>query len=162
MGIFTAWWIYAGGVFDMKVISRRARPFNVTLYNYVSTSAGVMTFQRTSIQRVSLDLAYQMELAKRGISTTNTASLIIDLRDIDTTSNRTFLTYEAWKALTDKSDYFTFNTNYDFFVVGEAAETMPTTTKAQMLAKYRCYSVTSVAIPASDSGIPIILQVTGK
>jgi len=121
-----------------------------------------MTFQRTYIQRVSLDLAYQMKLAQRGVSTTNTVSMMIDLRDITTTSNRTFLTYEAWAALTTKAGYFTFNTANDFFVVGEAAETMPTTTKAQMLAKYRCYSVTGVAIPASDSGAPIILTVTAK
>ena len=146
----------------MKVMSRRARPFNVTLYNFVSTTSSVMTFQRTYIQRVSLDLAYQMKLAQRGVSTTNTVSMMIDLRDITTTSNRTFLTYEAWAALTTKAGYFTFNTANDFFVVGEAAETMPTTTKAQMLAKYRCYSVTGVAIPASDSGAPIILTVTAK
>ena len=146
----------------MKVMSRRSRPESITLYNYVSASAGVMTFQRTYIQWVSLDLAYQMKLAQRGVSTTNTVSMMVDLRDIEATSNRTFLTYEAWKALTTKTGYFTFNTNYDFFVEGEAAETMPTTTKAQMLAKYRCYSVTGVAIPASDSGTPIILTITGK
>jgi hypothetical protein len=146
----------------MKVISRRARKSNISLYNYVSTTSGVMTYQRTYIQRVSLDLAYQMKLAQRGVSTTNTAALMIDLRDIVATSNRTFLTYEAWAALATKTGYFTFNTANDFFVVGEAAETMPTTTKAQMMAKYRCYSITGVSIPASDSGTPIILQVTGK
>jgi hypothetical protein len=146
----------------VKVISRRARPCNITLYNYVSTTSGVATYQRTYIQRVSLDLAYQMKLAQRGVSTTNTAALMIDLRDIVATSDRTFLTYEAWAALTTKTEYFTFNTANDFFVVGEAAETMPTTTKAEMMAKYRCYSITGVSIPASDSGIPIILSVTAK
>jgi hypothetical protein len=134
----------------------------VTLYNYVSATSGVAAYQRTVIERVSLDLAYQMKLAQRGVSTTNMVSMMIDLRDITTTSNRTFLTYEAWAALTTKTGYFTFNTANDFFVEGEATETMPTTTKAQMMAKYRCYSVTSTAIPASDSGIPIILTVTGK
>ncbi len=146
----------------MKVISRRARPYNITLYNYVSTASGVMTFQRTYIQRVSLDLAYQMKLAQRGVSTTNTAALMIDLRDITTTSNRTFLTYEAWAALATKTGYFSFSTANDFFVIGEAAEIMPATTKAEMLAKYRCYSITGVSVPASDSGIPIILTITAK
>jgi|WetSurMetagenome_2_1015567.scaffolds.fasta_scaffold21493_3 hypothetical protein len=146
----------------MKVMSRRSRPALITLYNYVSATSSVATYQRTYIQRVSLDLAYQMKLAQRGVSTTNTAALMIDLRDITTTSNRTFMTYEAWAALTTKTGYFTFNTANDFFVVGEAAETMPTTTKAEMLAKYRCYSITGVSIPASDRGVPIILSVTSK
>jgi hypothetical protein len=146
----------------MKVMSRRARPYNITLYNYVSTTSGIMTFQRTFIERVSLDLNYQMRLAQRGVSTINTTSLMIDLRDINATSDRTFLAYDAWAALVDKTGYFTFNTNHDFFVAGEAAETMPTTTKAEMLKKYRCYSITGVGIPASDSGTPIILSVTAK
>ena len=162
MDIFTARWIFENSVYGMKVMSRRARPYNITLYNYVSTASGVMTFQRTFIQRVSLDLNYQMRLAQRGVSTANTASLMIDLRDIETTSDRTFLPYDAWAALTDKTGYFTFNTNHDFFVVDEASEIMPPTTKAEMLKKYRCYSITGVGIPASDSGTPIILSITAK
>jgi hypothetical protein len=146
----------------MKVISRRARKSNISLYNYVSTTSGVMTFQRTLIKRVSLDLDYQMRLAQRGVSTANKASLMIDSRDIETTSDRTFLIYDAWAALINKTGYFTFNTANDFFVVGEATETMPTTTKAEMLKKYRCYSITGVGIPASDSGTPIILSITAK
>jgi hypothetical protein len=146
----------------MKVMSRRSRPASITLYNYTSTTSGVMTFQRTFIQRVSLDLNYQMRLAQHGVSTSNTASLMIDLRDIETTSDRTFLTYDAWASLADKTGYFTFNTNHDFFVVDEAAETMPPTTKAEMLKKYRCYSITGIGIPASDSGTPIILSITAK
>ena len=162
MDVSTTRWIFESGVYGMKIISRRARPYNITLYNYVSTASGVMTFQRTFIERVSLDLNYQMRLAQRGVNTTNTASLMIDLRDIETTNDRTFLTYDAWAALTDKTGFFTFNTANDFFVVGEATETMPPTTKADMLKKYRCYSITGVGIPASDSGIPIILSVTAK
>lgn len=146
----------------MKIISRRARPYDITLYNYISTVSGVASYQRTLVKRVSLDLAYQQRLSQRGVTTSNEVSMMIDLRDIETTSNRTFLIYDAWNSITDKTAYFTFNTKYDFFVVGEAIETLPEETKTDMLKKYRGYSITSVGIPASNSGTPIIIQVTGK
>ncbi len=147
-----------------KIISRRARPHTITLYNYLSTTAGVAAYQRTVISRVSLDTNYQQRLSQRGVATEDTAQLIIDLRDIDATNDRTFLPAQAWQQLTavQKALYFTFGATNDFFIQGTATETLPTTTKQQMIAKYQCFGVTAAGIPASDSSGPVIVEVTGK
>jgi len=147
-----------------KIISKRARPYTVTLYNYISTAEGVMTFQRTVIERVYLDTAYQQHLSQRGIATSDTCQLIIDLRDITATGGRTFIATKAWKKLTaaEKADYFTFNTANDFFVEGEATETLPSKTKKEMIELYQCFAVSSVNIPACDQGRALIVEVTGK
>jgi hypothetical protein len=148
----------------MKKISRRARPHSITLYNYISTTAGAAAYQRTVIDRVYLDTGYQQRLAARGILTTDKAQLIIDLRDIDTTADRTFLPVEDWNLLSaaQKASYFTFAAANDFFVRGVATETLPATTKQQMMSNYRCFSVTAADVPASDSDGAVILEVTGK
>lgn len=148
----------------MKIISRRARPYTITLYNYLSATNGVATYQKTVIEHVYLDIAYQQRLAQKGVSTNDTAQLIIDLRDIKTTNNRTFIDYQAWKQLTSlqKLLYFTFAIKEDFFVVGEAIETLPDTTKKDMIDKYQCLSVSSVAIPASDKSGAVVVEVVGK
>jgi len=148
----------------MKTISRRARPHNITLYNYLSTAAGAMAFQRTVIKRVGLDTSYQQRLSMRGVSTTDTAQLIIDLRDIQTTGGRTFISIVGWKALTDaqKAQHFTFATDKDFFVQGEVPDMLPIVTKQQMQSKYQCLSITSAAIPASDHAEPVIVEVLAK
>ncbi len=146
----------------MRIISRRARPHKITLYNLASSAGGVATYQRTVIDRVLLDESYQQRLAQKGVSTADTAQLIIDLRDIDVTSNRVYSPAKEWTALADKTGHFTFNPTSDFFVAGEASETMPSATKQQMLAKYKCFSVTNVATPASDQSGPIVLEITGR
>lgn len=141
----------------MKVISRRARQHTITMYNYLSTTGGMMAFQRTVIKRVSLDTGYAQRLTQRGVSTTDAAQLIIDLRDIEVTDKRTFVPVEAWDTQEDKTKHFTFSTSKDFFIQGEVADLLPPTTKQQMQTKYQCFSVTSVAMPNSD-----ILQILGK
>jgi len=146
----------------MRIISRRARPHKITLYNLVSFASGVSTYQRTVIDRVLLDESYQQRLAQRGVSTADTAQLIVDLRDIDATDDRTYLSAKEWTALADKTARFTFNPVNDFFIAGEVNDTLPAMTKQQMIAKYKCYSVTSAATPASDQSGPVILEITGR
>ncbi len=150
----------------MKVISRRARPHTITLYNYISTTAGAAAYQRTVIDRVYLDTAYQQRLSARGVSTSDKAQLIIDLRDITTTSDRTFLSFPEWQQLSaqQKAGYFTFGSSNDFFISGVATETLPPATKQQMITKYQCFSVTAAGVPAAALGKPQlqILEVTGK
>jgi len=148
----------------MKTISRRARPHTITLYNYLSTASGAASYQRTVIKRVFLDTAYQQRLAKHGVSTADTAQLIIDLRDIETTNGRPFLSPKDWQQLTDaqKATYFTFAVTNDFFVAGETAETLPETTKQQMITKYQCFSVSSANVPVSDLNGAVIIEVMGK
>ncbi|MEM5767585.1 MAG: hypothetical protein AAGU32_04765, partial [Bacillota bacterium] len=92
----------------MKQISRRARTGTVTLYNYVSTTGGVATYQRTEIGLVYLDIGYAQRLSQRGVSVTDNAQLILDLRDMETTNGRTYQPYHDWASLTDKSGHFTF------------------------------------------------------
>ena len=145
-----------------RIISRRSRPNTITLYNYVSTANSVATYQRTVIERVYLDPTYQHRLAQKGVATQDTAQLIIDTRDMATTSNRVYMSAKAWAALATKTGYFTFNPATDFFVDGNVADTMPSVTKQQMIAKYTCISVTSVATPASDSDSVVTIEVLGR
>ena len=148
----------------MHTISRRARPHTITVYNYVATTAGVAAYQRTVVERVHLDRAYQQRLSQRGVTTADTALLMIDLSDIKTTSNRKFIDAESWPALSaaQQALYFTFRAPHDFFVEGTAPEALPAATKATMQAKYRCLAVSNVAIPASDTAGPRILEVTAQ
>lgn len=146
----------------MRIISRRARPHKITLYNLISTAAGVATYQRTVIDRVLLDESYQQRLAQKGVSTADTAQLIIDLRDVTVTDSRTYLPAKEWTAREVKTSNFTFNPVSDFFVTGEVSDTLPSMTKQQMVAKYKCFSVTSAATPASDQSGPIILEILGR
>ena len=148
----------------MKKISRRARPHTITLYNYISTTAGAAAYQRTVIQRVCLDKDYQQRLSQRGVATTDKAQLIIDLRDIEVTANRIFIEPESWILLTaqQKALYFTFQVANDFFIDGTVTDTLPPKTKAEMQTTHRCLSVTSTGIPASDSAGPTLLEVTAK
>lgn len=148
----------------MKGISRRARPHTITLYNFVSSAAGVATYQRTVLQQVHLDKGYQQRLSQRGVSTTDTALLILDLSDTIATSNRTFIPAESWAALTtlQKAGYFTFRAADDFFIDGTATETLPSTTKAAMQAKYRLYAVSTASDPAHDTAAARVLEVTAK
>lgn len=139
----------------MKIISRRARPHKVTVYNYVSSVAGVATYQRTVIDRVYLDTGYAQRLSQKGVNTSDKAQLIIDLRDVET-NGRTYLAPLDWAALADKTGNFTFATANDFFIVGEVEDELPSLTKAQMIQKHQCFSVTSVSLNG------YILQVTGK
>lgn len=141
----------------MKTIGRRARNKNITLYNYVSTASGVATYQRTVIDLVYLDTGYAQRLSSRGIATADKAQLIIDLRDVATTDDRTYLSYKEWSAATDKLNHFTFWTANDFFVEGEAAEVLPAVTKAQMQAKYQCFGISSVSAPDDN-----VLQIIGR
>ena len=148
----------------MKMISRRARPHIITLYNYLATSAGVAEYQRTVIKHVHLDTAYQQRLSQRGFATTDKAQLIIDLRDIEATDDRTFLPFSEWQQLPagQKPQHFTFSISNDFFVHGIASEALPPATKQQLIAKYQCFSVTSCSAPASSFTAPTIVEVTGK
>ncbi len=141
----------------MKTISRRARQSTVTLYNYLSTTSGVATYQRTVLDRVYLDTGYAQRLAQRGISTTDKAQLIVELRDSAITGNRKYIDPVAWGSLTNKAGYFTFNPANDFFVQGDASETLPSETKTTMQKKYQVYSISNVAAPTSD-----VLQIYGK
>lgn len=148
----------------MKRISRRARPYTVTLYNYVSTTVGVATYQRTVLQQVHLDKGYQQRLSLRGVSTTDTALLILDLSDTPATDNRTFIPAESWAALTvlQKAGHFTFRASDDFFIDGTSTETMPSTTKAAMQALHRLFAVSQVGDPAHDTATARVLEVTAK
>ena len=148
----------------MKTISRRARPHTITLYNYLGKTDGAAAYQRTVIERVFLDTSYGQHLSARGVVTTDTAQLILDLRDIETTDGRTFLPCEDWTRLTSvqKALYFTFATKYDFFIKGSALETLPDATKQDMIEKYQCLSVTTAGVPASDRDGPVIVEVTAK
>jgi hypothetical protein len=148
----------------MRKISRRARPHTITLFNYVSTTAGIATYQRTVIQRVYLDEDYQQRLSQRGVATTDKAQLIIDLRDIEVTADRTFIEPEDWLLLTSqqKALYFTFQVANDFFIDSTVTDTLPPLTKAEMQKTHRCLSVTSTGIPASDRAGPALLEVTAK
>lgn len=148
----------------MKRISRRARPHTITVYNYVSTTTGVATYQRTVLQQVQLDKGYQQRLSSRGVTTTDTALLILDLSDTPTTNDRTFIPAESWAALTasQKAEHFTFRTSDDFFIDGTPAETLPDTTKVAMQVKYRLFAVTSVNDPAHDTTTPRVLEVTAR
>lgn len=148
----------------MRTISRRARPHTITVYNYISSTAGTATYQRTVLTQVHLDKGYQQRLSARGIQTEDRALLVLDLSDYTSTSNRTFIAAESWPALTaqQKALYFTFRAPEDFFLDGTATEELPTTTKATMQGKYRCFAVSSVSAPASDQIGPSILEVTGK
>ena len=141
----------------MKTISRRARNKKITLYNFVSSTSGIATYQRTVIDLVYLDTGYAQRLSSRGISTQDKAQLIIDLRDFTATDDRTYLPYKEWTVLADKAKHFTFWTANDFFVEGEATEELPTVTKQQMQTSYLCYGVSSVAIPDDN-----VLQVLGR
>ena len=134
----------------MKRISRKFRTEKVTLYNFVSSTSGVATYQRTVIDLVYLDTGYAQRLSGRGIATADKAQLIIDLRDMKTTEDRTYLPYKEWSALADKSAYFTFWTANDFFVEGDAIEELPAITKAQMQSKYQCFGISSVSAPADN------------
>lgn len=148
----------------MKKISRRARPHTITLYNYLSATNGVAVYQRTFIERVYLDLAYSQRLSQRGITTADTCRLLLDLRDLKATAERTFVDQKDWGHLNaeEKAEHFTFATGNDFFVAGKAEENLPFATKAQMVTKYQCFSISAVAIPEFWSGEPVILEVTGK
>ena len=145
-------------------ISRRARPDTVTIYNYVSSTAGVATYQRTVLERVYLDRAYQQRLSQRGVATTDAAQMIMDLSDVTATAARTFIAPERWPGLTalEKAQHYTFQTANDFFVEGTATETLPADTKATMQGKYRCYPIASCTLPASSHAAPVIVEVTAK
>ena len=136
----------------------------MTLYNYTSTTAGVATYQRTVLNHVYLDKGYQQTLSQRGIQTEDQALMILDLSDYVATSGRTFVPAESWQALTtqQKALYFTFRAPDDFIIDGTASETLPNTTKAAMQVKYRCFGISSVAIPASDQAGPALVEVTGR
>lgn len=144
----------------MKPISRRLRPDTITLYNYIGTDkasgAAVATYQRTSLDRVCNDTGYAQRLSQRGVSTTDNAQLTIELQDYTATGGRTYLPYIEWKALTDKSGYFTFKATDDFFVSGNVTDTLPAETKGTMQQKYQVFSVTSVSKTNS------VLSVLGK
>ena len=148
----------------MKTISRRVRPTTITVFNYISSAAGVATYQKTQIDMVHLDRGYRQRLNQRGIQTEDDALLILDLSDYTATSNRTFKEPEQWNALTtqQKAGHFTFKAPEDFFILGTATETMPNTTKSAMQIKYRCFAVSSATLPASDKAGPVILEVTGR
>ena len=148
----------------MKRISRRARPHNITLYNYVSSTAGVATYQRTQLKRVHLDRGYQQRLSLRGIQTEDTALLVLDLSDYEATGDRHFVEAEVWRstAATQKSGSFTFQTQ-DFFVEGEALDELPgTTTKVALQQARRCFAVSGVYLPASGANAPQTLEVTAR
>lgn len=146
----------------MKKISRRARPHTITLYNYLSTTAGVAAYQRTVVKRVYLDLSYQQRLSQRGVATEDTAQLILDLRDTEATGDRTFISPWDWALLTteQKALHFTFMTQHDFFIANEVSETLPTATKQDMITKYQCLSVNSVSVPLVPAAG--IVEVTAK
>ena len=141
----------------MKRISRRLRDKKITLYNFLSSTSGVAMYRRTVIDLVYLDTGYAQRLSGRGIATADKAQLIIDLRDMATTDDRTYLPYKEWSVLTDKTGYFTLWTANDFFVEGEATEELPTTTKQQMQSKYQCFGISSVSLPDND-----VLQIIGR
>ena len=84
----------------MRTISRRARPHTVTVYNYISTTAGAAAYQRTVLDHVQLDPAYQQRLTQRGIQTDDQAFMVLDLSDYTATNGRTFIAAESWPALT--------------------------------------------------------------
>ena len=148
----------------MRIIARRARPHTATIYNYTATNAGVAAYQRTVLERVQLDTSYQQRLAQRGISTADTALLVVELRDLEATSGRTFVDAHTWGKLTatQREAFFTFQPVNDFIIAGEVADTLPTRTKAEMLASYRCLGVTGVSMPASSETDPTIVEVTAK
>lgn len=141
----------------MKTISRRARNKTVTLYNFVSSAAGVATYQRTVLSLIYLDTGYAQRLSARGVATQDKAQLIIDLRDFTATNARAFVSLREWVELENKADYFTISTQNDFFVEGEAVDELPTVTKQQMQVKYQCYGVSSVSVPDEN-----ILQILGR
>jgi hypothetical protein len=145
-------------------MSRRARTHTITLYNYLSTAAGAAAYQRTVIERVYLNTAYQQSLNGRGVSTTDKAMLIIDLRDIVTTDERTFLSFSDWQLLTAeaKAAFFTFSVANDFFIEGAADEELPPATKQQMIQNHQCFSVTWSGVRHAEAGQASILGVTGK
>lgn len=140
-------------------MARRLRPQTVTLYNYTGTVDGDMQFQRTVLGRVALNMAYQQALSMRGVTTTDNAQLIIDLRDVE--ANRAFIPYHDWMATKDKERYFTFAQDKDFFVEGATDDNLPPLTKQQMQGRHQAFSVKSCTIAATDDNKPCILVVTG-
>lgn len=142
----------------MKTISRKARTSTITLYNYVSTTNAIATYQRTVIKNVYLDTGYAQRLSQRGISVTDRAQLIIDIGDLQTTNDRVYKPYIEWQTLTDKTGYFTLSSTNDFFIEGDVADTLPSETKTTMMKKYPVYSVSSVSDPKQAT----ILLILGK
>lgn len=145
----------------MKRISRRLRPATVTLYNHISTTAGVATYQRTVLKHVSLNTGYQQTLSKRGVSTTDKAQLILELRDLDA-GGRIYSPLPVWIAALDKTGLFTFAADKDFFVEGEVSDELPPMSKQQMQGKFQVFSITACNTPSTDGSAPVLLVVTGK
>ena len=143
----------------MKVMSRRARPHTVTLYNYLSTTAGVASYQRTQLERVRYDSAYQQRLAKRGVATQDKVQLFIELRDVQATADRSYVQPKIWAGLTaqQRAAHFTLDVTHDFLVEDACSTEVPPGSKAGLQQGHDIIGITDVATLGG-----YVLEVYGK
>lgn len=148
----------------MRSTSRRMRPHVVTLYNFNRTEGGVASYQRTVLRHVQLDTGFQQKLGRMGVQTEDAATLILDLSDYEATDGRAFVIADVWKRMTveQRAHYFTLGASDDFFVEGDAPETLPAETKATMQKLHRCYAISKLGMPPAAGKGPVLLEVIGR
>ena len=98
------------------------KPHTVRLFNFVGEVNDVATYQEAVIKNCYCNLDDGVASASSGRTTNDTARLYIFKRDAKVVSpdgaSMSYLPFEEWAALEDKTGYWTINPNdRDYFVL---------------------------------------------
>ncbi|MDR2426483.1 MAG: hypothetical protein LBD46_04815 [Endomicrobium sp.] len=104
-----------------------------------------------------------MRLARRGIETQDTSTLLIDLRDYDS-GGKAYVQSDDWtrQSDADKDTSWTIKTEADFFITRKVDDADLNLSKEELMQKYPVFSLTGLSTKRADEGKPIILVAVAR
>ena len=146
----------------MQIVSAFLRPDTVTLFNS-SPDGNKMKWRATTLIRVRFEDGRAVRLARRGIETQDTSTLLIDLRDYDS-GGKAYIQADDWtrQADVDKDLSWTIKTEADFFITRKVDTADLNLSKEELTKKYPVFSLTGLSTKRADEGKPIILVAVAR
>jgi hypothetical protein len=146
----------------MQVVSAFLRPDTVTLFNS-SPDGNKTKWRATTLVRVRFEDGRAVRLARRGIETQDTSTLLIDLRDYDS-GGKAYVQSDDWtrQSDADKDTSWTIKTEADFFITRKVDDADLNLSKEELMQKYPVFSLTGLSTKRADEGKPIILVAVAR
>lgn len=146
----------------MQKVSAFLRRDTVTLFNS-SPDGNKMKWRATVLIRVRFEDGRAIRLARKGIETQDTSTLLIDLRDYDS-GNKTYIQSDDWthQSDTEKDISWTIKTEADFFITRKVEDSDLNLSKEELMQKYPVFSITGLSTKRADEGKPIILVAVAR